>query len=290
MTVGRKKRVTRVRVGRSRDERFGFRRDHLAVEEPMEIRIEVPDGGGVREVPVSVTMRTPGEDFDLAAGFLLTEGIIDEPGALRDVRYCRNVDPQEYNVVTAALVRPDAFRADALTRNFYVTSSCGVCGKASLEAVEVMGCAPVAEGHFRVGAETVRKLPGTLREAQAVFERTGGLHAAGVFDADGRLDVVREDVGRHNAVDKVIGHKVLTGGLPANDRGLVVSGRTSFEILQKAAMAGFSMVVAVGAPSSLAVETAHRFNITLTGFTNDDGFNVYAGEARIDGLEDRGGA
>lgn len=253
------------------------------------MRLEVPDGGGRREVPVSVTMRTPGDDFELTAGFLFTEGIVTEATAIRDLRYCANVDPQEYNVVTAAVTDPGAFDPTALTRNFYVTSSCGVCGKASLEAVEVMGCAVAPDGLFSIAAGTVKELPAKLGRAQAVFERTGGLHAAALFDAEGTLEVVREDVGRHNAVDKVIGSRVLGAGLPAPDRGLLVSGRTSFEILQKAAMAGLSMVVAVGAPSSLAVDLARRFNLTLTGFTGEGGFNVYTGEQRIVGLSGGGG-
>jgi FdhD protein len=249
----------------------------------MEIRVEVRQGGASAEVPVAVTMRTPGDDFDLAAGFLLTEGILGHPGDIEDVRYCRNVRPQEYNVVTVRAATPEGFKAEALTRNFYVSSSCGVCGKASLEAVEALGCAPVADLGFRIAVDVLASLPEGLREAQSVFERTGGLHAAGLFDPSGALLCVREDVGRHNAVDKVIGSRALSHGLPASQVGLVVSGRTSFEILQKAAVAGIPMVVAVGAPSSLAVSTARRFNISLTGFTSGDGFNVYAGEERIVG-------
>jgi len=252
----------------------------------MEIRVEVGSGASAREVPVAVTMRTPGDDFNLAAGFLITEGILDGPDAFGEIRYCRNVDPQEYNVVTVSVRDSSRFHAEALSRNFYVTSSCGVCGKASLEAVEAMGCAPVPDLGFRMFPDMLPALPNRLREAQAVFDRTGGLHAAALFDASGTLDVVREDVGRHNAVDKVIGARALSGGLPVSQHVLVVSGRTSFEILQKAAVAGIPMVVAVGAPSSLAVSLAKRFNITLTGFTSDGGFNVYEGAWRITGLEE----
>lgn len=233
------------------------------------------------EHPVSVTMRTPGDDFELAAGFLYTEGIVRNPAALTDVRYCRNVEPQEYNVVTVALRDASAFDPETLTRNFYVTSSCGVCGKASLDAVEVIGCQPVSDSRFAITEEVVKSLPNKLRAAQRVFDRTGGLHAAGLFDANGELLTVREDVGRHNAVDKVVGKLVLEGTIPAPDLGLVVSGRTSFEILQKAAMAGFPVVVAVGAPSSLAVQFARRFQMTLAGFTGESGYNVYAGGERI---------
>lgn len=286
MAVVPQKRVSRVRVGRRRGGRYGSRNDHVAIEEPMEIRVEFPDGEGVREVPVSVTMRTPGDDFELAAGFLYTEGIVRSPSAVEGLRYCQTVEPQEYNVVTATLADPSNFDAASLTRNFYVTSSCGVCGKASLDAVEVLGCEPVPTGTFQIPAARVVALPEQLSAEQVVFERTGGIHAAALFDEEGRLQVLREDVGRHNAVDKVIGRQMLQGWLPATELGLVVSGRTSFEILQKAAMAGIPLVVAVGAPSSLAVDFARRFNMTLTGFTSESGFNVYSGDERIVGLED----
>ena len=285
MTAMSRRRAARVRVGRMRGGWFTTRGDSVAVEEPMEVRLEVPGDGGTREHPVSVTMRTPGDDFELAAGFLLTEGVVTDPRALADVRYCRDVDPQEYNVVTASLRDPGAFDAASLTRNFYVTSSCGVCGKASLESVEVMGCQAVPDGTLVIHESEVRALPGRLRSAQQVFDRTGGIHAAGLFDAAGAITLVREDVGRHNAVDKVVGALVLSGGLPGSESGLVVSGRSSFEILQKAAMAGFPMVVAVGAPSSLAVSFARRFNMTLVGFAKRDGYNVYSGDERIDGVK-----
>ena len=284
MTMAGRRRAARVRVGRLRHGRFATRGDSVAVEEPLEIRLEVPDGAAVHERPVSVTMRTPGDDFELAAGFLFTEGVVNDPAAVSGVRYCRSVEPQEYNVVTASLGDPGAFDPSSLARNFYVTSSCGVCGKASLEAVEVMGCQPVAEGTLSIDEADVRVLPEKLRAAQRVFDRTGGIHAAGIFDATGRITVVREDVGRHNAVDKVVGVLVLSRALPGSDLGLVVSGRSSFEILQKAAMAGFPMVVAVGAPSSLAVAFARRFGVTLVGFANREGYNIYAGPERITGL------
>ena len=287
MTAAPGRRVRRLKIGRRRNGRFGTRNDHVAVEEPMEIRVEVGAASGADEVPVSVTMRTPGDDFELAAGFLFTEGIVRSASAFADLRYCQNVDPQEYNVVTVRLADPGAFDPGSLSRNFYVTSSCGVCGKASLEAVEVLGCEPVPPGAFHMSADVLPQLPGRLEEAQAVFERTGGIHAAALFDEAGEIDVLREDVGRHNAVDKVVGRRVLDRTLPASDRGLLVSGRTSFEILQKAAMAGVPMVVAVGAPSSLAVDFARRFNMTLVGFTSAAGFNVYSGEDRVTGLDAR---
>ena len=285
MTAMSRRRAARVRVGRMRGGWFTTRGDSVAVEEPMEVRLEVAGDGATREHPVSVTMRTPGDDFELAAGFLFTEGVVTDPRALADVRYCRDVDPQEYNVVTASLRDPGAFDPASLTRNFYVTSSCGVCGKASLESVEVMGCQAVPDGTLVIHESEVRALPDRLRSAQQVFDRTGGIHAAGLFDAAGAITLVREDVGRHNAVDKVVGALVLSGGLPGSESGLVVSGRSSFEILQKAAMAGFPMVVAVGAPSSLAVSFARRFNMTLVGFAKPDGYNVYSGGERIDGVK-----
>ena len=282
MAATSRRRVARVRVERARGGQRFSRADAVAVEEPMEVRLEVREpGGAAREHPVAVTMRTPGDDFELAAGFLFTEGVVTRPHAIGDVRYCRSVDPQEYNVVTAGLTDPSAFDAGGLARNFYVTSSCGVCGKASLESVEATGCRAAPDGTLAVADADVRALPDRLRRAQRVFDRTGGIHAAGLFDADGRVALVREDVGRHNAVDKVVGALALRRELPGPGLGLVVSGRSSFEILQKAAMAGFPIVVAVGAPSSLAVSFARRFNMTLVGFAAPGGYNVYSGRERI---------
>lgn len=282
--TGRRRRTARIQIERLRGGGVADRADRVAVEEPMEVRIEVPSpDGGVVERPVAVTMRTPGDDFELAAGFVVTEGVVDGPEAVAGARYCRNAMPQEYNVVTVSLRDAKAFDAAGLARNFYVASSCGVCGKGSLEAVEVMSGRPAsASGEFAISEASVRALPGALRAAQKVFDRTGGIHAAGLFDSTGRMVLVREDVARHNAVDKVAGRLVLSRALPAPGLGLVVSGRSSFDILQKAAMAGFPMVVAVGAPSSLAVDFARRFNMTLTGFTDDGGCNVYAGAQRIE--------
>jgi FdhD protein len=225
-------------------------------------------------------MRTPGSDFDLCAGFLHAEGILRTRRDLSEMTYCQD-GPQEFNVVEVRLRPGTPVDPGLFTRNFYTTSSCGVCGKASLESVEVQGCQVLPRGGLAVDGAVIPELPDRLREAQGVFERTGGLHAAGLFDAAGELQSVKEDVGRHNAVDKVLGEAFLAGGLPLGDRLLVVSGRTSFEILQKALMAGVPVVVAVGAPSSLAVDLAHRFGLTLVGFARDGGFNVYAGEERV---------
>lgn len=257
------------------------RKDQVAVEEPLEIRVEFTSREGPKTMPVAVTMRTPGEDFELAAGFLFTEGILSARDEIREISYCQGEGPQEYNVLSARF--HDGVRLDTglFTRNFYTSSSCGVCGKASIEAVEVRGCPVLPSGEPVLHPRVLDDLPRRLRRNQPVFERTGGLHAAGLFDTLGNLRVLREDVGRHNAVDKVVGHGLLEGVLPYSDGILVVSGRTSFEIIQKALMAGIPAVVAVGAPSSLAVELAREFNQTLVGFARGGGFNVYAGKKRV---------
>ncbi len=251
------------------------RPDSLVTEEPLEIR-----AGGPGQVAgaVAVTMRTPGGDFELAAGFLFTEGLIG-PGDVRRVAYCDDPGPDEqrFNVVTVSLERP--FDHDALHRNFYATSSCGICGKAALEDVEVR-CDVVAAGPA-VSPGVLLGLPDSLRAAQRVFDRTGGLHAAGLFTPAGEPVAVREDVGRHNAVDKVIGEQLLAGRLPLSDRILQVSGRLSFEIVQKAAVAGIPIVAAVSAPSSLAVEAGDRLGMTVVGFVRDGRLNVYSHPERI---------
>ncbi|MWV49208.1 formate dehydrogenase accessory sulfurtransferase FdhD [Rathayibacter sp. VKM Ac-2803] len=252
------------------------REDVLAVEEPLEIRV-----GGRR---FSVTMRTPGDDFDLVAGFLVSEGVLTATEQLSAMRYCASGSgPAEntYNVVDATV--RDGREAVLLERerSVYTTSSCGVCGLASLDAVTTDSAWTVAEDPLRVPRELLVELPERLREAQAVFERTGGVHAAGLFDADGSLLVLREDVGRHNAVDKVVGWGLREGRLPLRGTMLQVSGRASFELVQKAVMAGIPLLAAVGAPSSLAVDLARRSSLTLLGFSRGGGFNVYAGAERL---------
>jgi FdhD protein len=268
--------VTAAKVVRVAHGSRSVRPDTLATEEPMEIRVE---GLGQTAVPGAVTMRTPGGDFELAAGFLFTEGLIQGPDEIRRVSYCEDLGPEEqrYNVVTVELTRP--FDASVLSRNFYANSSCGICGKATLDDVEVH-CAPIAEGP-EIPADVIRGLPDALRAAQPVFERTGGLHAAGLFSAEGALISLREDVGRHNAVDKVVGEALLAGDLPLSERVLQVSGRVSFEIVQKAARAGVPVVSAVSAPSSLAVEGAERLGMTVIGFVREGRFNVYSHPQRI---------
>ncbi len=244
-------------------------------EEPLEIRVEGPDQ---EPVQVAVTMRTPGGDFELAAGFLFTEGLV-APGDIKRVAYCDNLpgEDQRYNVVSVTLQRP--FDPESLRRNFYATSSCGVCGKAALEDIEVR-CDPVGPGP-EVPVELIVELPDRLREAQKVFAKTGGLHASGLFTPEGELLTIREDVGRHNAVDKVIGEHYLNGDLPLSDRIMQVSGRVSFEIVQKAAVAGIGVLSAVSAPSSLAVEAAEDLGITVIGFVRDGRCNVYTHPDRV---------
>ncbi|WP_420633355.1 formate dehydrogenase accessory sulfurtransferase FdhD [Candidatus Palauibacter sp.] len=276
--ISPRRNTARVDIDRVSDTSSRRRRDAVAVEEPLEIRIATDAG---EEHQVAVTMRTPGDDFDLTAGFLFSEGLLAHRSDVADLRYCVEVETQEYNIVTVQLSETGRFDPAELTRNFYTTSSCGVCGKASLEAIEIRGCAPIPAEGPTVTGEIVRSLPEALRSSQPVFERTGGLHAAGLFDVSGELQLLREDVGRHNALDKVIGERFLNGGLPLGDAVLAVSGRASFEIMQKALAAGIPIVVAVGAPSSLAVDVAKEFGMTLAGFAKPTGFNVYTGRHRV---------
>jgi len=267
--------VTPVRTVTVQGGARGERSDTLATEEPLEIRAQGPGQDASR---VAVTMRTPGGDFELAAGFLFTEGLV-QPGDVRRVAYCDDLEDQDqrYNVVTVTLTTP--FDAERLRRNFFATSSCGVCGKASLDDIAVR-CAVVPVG-FAVSAEVVVGLPDRLRDAQPVFDRTGGLHAAGLFTAEGGPLAIREDVGRHNAVDKVIGEQLLAGRVPLSDVVLQVSGRASFEIVQKAAVAGIPVVSAVSAPSSLAVQAGDRLGVTVLGFVRDGRCNIYSHPDRI---------
>jgi FdhD protein len=252
------------------------RSDVLATEEPLEIRLKA----GTRERIVAITMRTPGNDFELAAGFLYGEGVLETKDDLDAVRYCvTNKAEQQYNVVTVDLrgTMPDFAGLD---RHFYTTSACGVCGKASLDAIAELGGPPLGEGPS-VDEGLLLSLPDRLRDAQRVFETTGGLHAAALFDADGTLEAVREDIGRHNAMDKLVGWGLLEEKLPFTDRIVLVSGRASYELVQKVLRAGAGFFCAVSAPSSLAVDVATRFGMTLVGFLRDDSFNVYAGEQRL---------
>jgi FdhD protein len=271
-------RVTeRRRVLRIRDGAAGHRADTLVAEEPLEIRLNGR--------PLAITMRTPGDDFALATGFLVSEGVVAAADEVTSVVYCAGATSEgvnTFNVVDVALAPGVPMPDLTLERNVYTSSSCGLCGKASLDAVRTATRLPIAEpGEPWLTPGLLAKLPDRLRAAQAVFDRTGGLHAAALFTAEGELLDVREDVGRHNAVDKLVGRALRNGLLPLADRILMVSGRASFELAQKAVMAGIPVLAAVSAPSSLAVDLAAESGLTLVGFLRGSSMNVYAGESRI---------
>lgn len=252
------------------------RPETLVVEEPLEIRV---DG-----TPITVTMRTPGSDVELAQGFLLTEGVIDKRDDLLTVRYCRGAQEDgsnTYNVLDATLAPGVAMPDLNVTRNFYTTSSCGVCGKASLDAIKLISRHCPGDDPSTVTAAALTAMPDRLRSAQKVFASTGGLHGAALFDVDGTPLVVREDVGRHNAVDKVIGWALEQGRIPLTGAVLLVSGRVSFELTQKAVMAGIPVLAAVSAPSSLAVDLATQSGLTLVAFLRGESMNVYSRPDRI---------
>ncbi len=253
------------------------RPDTLVAEEPLEIRV---DGR-----PLAVTMRTPGDDVDLALGFLLTEGLIGGASDVTTARHCSDSDFNVLEVVLAEGVPPPAVDP---TRNFYTSSSCGVCGKASIDAVRTLSRYAVADDPIRVDPATLDGLPERLRTRQKVFDRTGGLHAAGLFTADGELVCLREDVGRHNAVDKVIGWAVREARVPLTGHILLVSGRASFELTQKASMAGIPVLAAVSAPSTLAVDLAGELGMTLVGFLRPGRMNLYTGADRVTGPVQQG--
>ncbi|MBV9515813.1 MAG: formate dehydrogenase accessory sulfurtransferase FdhD [Mycobacteriaceae bacterium] len=249
------------------------RPETLAVEEPLEIR--------VNGTPITVTMRTPGSDVELAQGFLLTEGVIGRREDVLTVRYCGGSGPNTYNVLDVTLA-PDVPMPDlAVTRNFYTTSSCGVCGKASVEAVRLASRYCPGDDPAAVAADTLTAMPAALRSSQRVFDSTGGLHGAALFAVDGTMLAIREDVGRHNAVDKVIGWALESGRIPLSGTVLLVSGRASFELTQKAAMAGAPVLAAVSAPSSLAVDLASQSGLTLVAFLRGDSMNVYTRPDRV---------
>ncbi len=254
--------------------------DTLAVEEPLEIRLGFAENGKQIHKAVSITMRTPGNDFELAAGFLFTEGILDSRKNIENIKHCGRF-PNNQNTVRIDLTAETKIDFKKLERNFYTTSSCGVCGKSSLEVLAVNAKAIENKDFPKVYADIIHELPEKLLEKQTVFGETGGLHAAALFDIQGNLLDLHEDVGRHNAVDKIIGARVLANELPLSDKILFLSGRASFELIQKAAMAQIPIIAAVGAPSSLAVEAAREFNITLLGFVRDGRFNIYTGNERV---------
>jgi len=277
--AGRPGSKTRARILAVTDGERRTRSDYLATEEPLEIRLVV----GSAKATVAVTMRTPGADFELAAGFLYGEGVIAGRENIARISYCTDPEvdaEQQYNIVNVGLNAAALPDLHSLERHFMTSSACGICGKASLDALELRGC-PVVPAGPALDPAVLPRLPDALRQAQGLFESTGGLHAAGLFTADGELVAVREDVGRHNAVDKLVGWAVMEGRLPLHDHLLMVSGRSSYEILQKALAAGVPVVCAVSAPSSLAVDLARRFGMTLVGFLRGERFNVYAGEERL---------
>lgn len=256
--------------------------DSLAIEEPLEIRIEYGPAANRQVKNISVTMRTPGHDFELAMGFLFTEGIIKSVADIvENGYYFKPCAKNKENILLIKLPEDVLLNLQNTDRNFYTTSSCGVCGKASIEAIRTISPGIITHDNLEITSEFLHRLPEILRDNQDVFEITGGLHASAIFDTNGNIVIAREDVGRHNALDKLIGAALNLNMLPLNSYVLMLSGRMSFELIQKAAMAGIKIVVAIGAPSSLAVELAQEFDITLIGFLREERFNIYSGEHRV---------
>lgn len=257
--------------------------DSVAVEEPLEIQLSYTAAEGAAAKSISITMRTPGDDDDLAVGFLYTEAIIQSAEQVASVKHCGAAadDTGLRNIIRVSLNPDVEVDLGRLQRHFYTTSSCGVCGKASLEALRVTGQTSLSDNTVTFGRSVIVGMPDKLAAEQQVFTKTGGLHAAAVFNQAGEILFVREDVGRHNAVDKVIGALLLDAKLPASELGLMVSGRASFELMQKTLVAGIPLLAAVSAPSSLAVQLANEFGMTLIGFLRNEKFNIYAGEQRV---------
>lgn len=270
--------VVQIPIKKVSSEHIAEAEDVLASEEPLEIRMAYGPANQRVQKSISVTMRTPGNDFELARGFLFTEGIITSNDDIINVIHCNGTSENAVEVELHENVRIDMSK---LERHFYTTSSCGVCGKSSIEAVRTVCRITVLENELRVAGALIYSLPEILRAEQAVFEQTGGLHASALFDKEGRLLLVREDVGRHNALDKLIGAALEKEMLPLNEHILLLSGRASFELIQKATMAGIKIVAAVGAPSSLAAEMATESGMTLIGFLRGERFNIYTGRERI---------
>ena len=275
--------VSAVHITKVNNSTFVLADDLLAVEEPLEIRLGFGELDLRDQKRVAVTMRTPGNDFELALGFLYTEGIIQNPNDIYKIQYCTELNSIENkeNIVRVELNPAVNLDWSKLQRNFYTTSSCGVCGKESIEAIRTTCNIPKHQPQLTINPSVIVALPDKLRARQSVFEHTGGIHACALFDIDGNLHLVREDVGRHNALDKLIGAGLKMGDGLLSSGILLLSGRASFELLQKAAMAHIQVVCAVGAPSSLAVQTAQEFGITLIGFLRDNRFNIYTHTERI---------
>lgn len=273
MTISRRRDTDVTQVSEWKDGSVEAKQDDLAAEEPLEIRIG--------ERPLTVTMRTPGNDFELAAGFLFTEGIVESPEQIVSIREPAEIKFTERGNIVEVQLAPDAAPdLEGTQRNFFAASSCGICGKASIDSVRNRGVRAV-NPQFRMSPEILCRLPETLRASQEVFSRTGGLHAAAIFDKNGALLAEREDIGRHNAVDKIVGWAVRANRVPLSDCALIVSGRGGFEIIQKAAMAGIPLVASVSACSSLAVRLAREVGMTLAGFLRGRRFVVYAGGERL---------
>lgn len=256
--------------------------DLLVVEEPLEIRLNFGKPEARRQHSLSITMRTVGHDFELVLGFLFGEGILPNYQAVKSMRYCTEPKTQEEvdNIVIVELDPAVDFNMSALERHFYTTSSCGVCGKSSIEAL-AQGQCTFLNNDFEIGTSLIHQLPTIARKQQSVFEHTGGLHAATLFSSSGELLLMREDIGRHNAVDKIVGARLAAPSLQGEHQVLLVSGRAGFELVQKTITAGIPIMAAVGAPSSLAVDLARQFNLTLLGFVRNERFNIYSGSQRI---------
>ncbi|MCF8429909.1 MAG: formate dehydrogenase accessory sulfurtransferase FdhD [Bacteroidia bacterium] len=274
-----------IKIIKVNESNFEQANDLIAVEEPLEIRIGYGNKDNRNQKNISVTMRTPGHDFELALGFLFTEGIIENVGQISQIKYCTALNSQkdEENIVRVELHENVTMDFSKIQRNFYTTSSCGVCGKASIDAIKTVCNSTIIQPEFLVQDTVILSLPQKLRALQNVFEHTGGIHACALFESNGNIVLSREDVGRHNALDKLIGAVVGSKNqeISFNNKILLLSGRASFELIQKAAMAQIKVVCAVGAPSSLAVQTAIEFGITLIGFLRDNRFNIYTGAQRI---------
>jgi FdhD protein len=275
--------VNSIEIIRVQGEKHTTTPDLLAVEEPLEIRLSYGQEGSRLQSNISVTMRTPGHDHELTLGFLFTEGIISSYDQVKEMRHCEDVksDEERGNVMLVYLHPEVEFDMKKLERHFYTSSSCGVCGKASIDAIHAQGCSVFTDANPKIHAALIHQLPQTAREQQMVFKHTGGLHAATIFSSAGELLVMREDIGRHNALDKVIGAMLAKGEVPLNDAIVLVSGRAGFELIQKAVVAGIPVLCSVGAPSSLAAKLAGDYNLTLCGFVRDGRFNVYSGKDRV---------
>jgi len=257
--------------------------DRVAVEVSLEIRVGYSTPLGRTASSISITMRTPGDDAELAIGFLYSESVIQSAGDILSVDHSGPTSPDtgSHNIIRIDLAAHVDIDLGRLQRNFYTTSSCGVCGKSSLDALRIIGAEPLNNDKSEFAKDVLTAMPGALRDQQRAFEQTGGLHAAAAFNSQGEIRVVHEDIGRHNAVDKVIGTLLTRDLLPASDLGLIVSGRASFELMQKTLIAGIPLLAAVSAPSSLAVQLANEFNVSLVGFLRDDTFNIYSAGERI---------